>query len=147
MPQMFAAIQKGTISLQDYTWQNYLAYALYPPLYIAGPIITFNSFITQIKRASPVPKKEIMSYAIRFIFCWLTMEILLHYIHIVAIKDSWATYYDINGKLIKKYAWEEDSPFELAMISFWNLVVVWLKVSFHSFTLSYSVLGQHKPWY
>ena len=62
------------------------------------------------------------------------MEILLHYIYVVAIKDSWATYYDINGKLIKKYAWEEDSPFELAMISFWNLVVVWLKVSFRSFT-------------
>ncbi len=42
--------------LPSYSLLNYLAYTLYVPLYIAGPIITFNSFVSQL--SSP-------SYAIR----------------------------------------------------------------------------------
>jgi hypothetical protein len=33
---------------EDYSFVNYLSYALYPPLYIAGPIITFNDFVWQV---------------------------------------------------------------------------------------------------
>lgn len=43
------------------------------------------------------------------------METVLHTMYVVAIKDS--------------AAWEGDSPAEMSMIGFWNLVVVWLKVS------------------
>jgi protein-cysteine N-palmitoyltransferase HHAT len=32
----------------DYSLFNYLAYALYSPLYLAGPIITYNDFIAQV---------------------------------------------------------------------------------------------------
>jgi protein-cysteine N-palmitoyltransferase HHAT len=31
-----------------YSFTNYLAYVLYPPLYIAGPIMTFNDFLWQV---------------------------------------------------------------------------------------------------
>jgi len=43
------------------------------------------------------------------------MEAILHTMYVVAIKDT--------------SAWEGDTPAELSMIGFWNLVVVWLKVS------------------
>jgi D-alanyl-lipoteichoic acid acyltransferase DltB (MBOAT superfamily) len=33
---------------QDYSFLNYLAYVLYSPLYLAGPIITFNYFVSQV---------------------------------------------------------------------------------------------------
>ncbi|KAK9893586.1 MBOAT-domain-containing protein [Cystobasidium minutum MCA 4210] len=113
----------------DYTWQNYVSYILYPPLYIGGPIVTFSSFITQIKTRTPIPTRQIVTYAIRFIVCWLTMEILLHYMYVVAIKDSWASFRSsTTGEWSRKMAWEGDTPFELAMISFWNLVVMWLKL-------------------
>lgn len=36
-------------SLEFYSFANYLAYVLYPPLYIAGPIMTFNDFIWQVR--------------------------------------------------------------------------------------------------
>ena len=36
--------------LEIYTFTNYLAYIFYPPLYIAGPIITFNDFMWQVNR-------------------------------------------------------------------------------------------------
>jgi len=33
---------------EDYNFTYYLAFALYAPLYIAGPIMTFNDFISQV---------------------------------------------------------------------------------------------------
>jgi protein-cysteine N-palmitoyltransferase HHAT len=32
----------------DYGFLSYLAYMLYAPLYMAGPIITYNNFIHQV---------------------------------------------------------------------------------------------------
>ncbi len=55
------------------------------------------------------------TYAFRFMCCFLTMEAVLHTMYVVAIKDT--------------QAWEGDSPADLSMIGFWNLVIVWLKVS------------------
>lgn len=112
----------------DFSPRNYLAYVLYPPLYIAGPIVTFTSFVDQVKRQTTVSKKAIMAYAVRFLACWLTMEVILHYMYVVAIKDSYAIYRDAAGKETRSPAWKGDTPFELAMISFWNLVIVWLKL-------------------
>jgi D-alanyl-lipoteichoic acid acyltransferase DltB (MBOAT superfamily) len=34
--------------MRDYSLLNYMAYVLYTPLYLAGPIITFNDFIHQV---------------------------------------------------------------------------------------------------
>jgi D-alanyl-lipoteichoic acid acyltransferase DltB (MBOAT superfamily) len=42
------------------------------------------------------------------------MEFILHYMYVVAIKDT--------------KAWAGDTPAQLSMIGFWNLVIVWLKV-------------------
>jgi hypothetical protein len=33
---------------EDYNFVDFVCYCLYPPLYIAGPIITFNDFIWQV---------------------------------------------------------------------------------------------------
>lgn len=43
------------------------------------------------------------------------MEVVLHFMYVVAIKDNKAFF--------------GDTPMELSMIGFWNLIVVWLKVS------------------
>lgn len=34
---------------EEYSLLNYFAYCLYPPLYIAGPIVTFNDFVWQVR--------------------------------------------------------------------------------------------------
>ncbi|KAG2101567.1 MBOAT, membrane-bound O-acyltransferase family-domain-containing protein [Suillus discolor] len=82
------------LPLEDYTYRNYITYVLYPPLYIAGPILTFNNFMWQLRRPIDIP--------IRF----LTMESILHYMYVVAIKDM--------------KAWQGYTPLEL--------IVVWLKL-------------------
>ncbi|KAG8784269.1 glycerol transporter [Serendipita sp. 397] len=101
-------------SLASYNFINYVAYTLYPPLYIAGPIMTFNDFYWQFRRPIYISRDGLLGYAIRFGICTLTMEVLLHYMYVVAIKDA--------------KAWYGDTPMELCMIGFWNLVVVWLKL-------------------
>jgi D-alanyl-lipoteichoic acid acyltransferase DltB (MBOAT superfamily) len=42
------------------------------------------------------------------------MEFILHFMYVVAIKDS--------------KAWMGDTPAQISMIGFWNLMIVWLKV-------------------
>ncbi|ORX39272.1 MBOAT, membrane-bound O-acyltransferase family-domain-containing protein [Kockovaella imperatae] len=105
-----------TSLLEDdaYSPAGYLAYCLYPPLYIAGPIMTFNDFIWQQRQPVTITPREKLSYAIRFASCLLTMELILHTMYVVAIKDS--------------SAWNGAGPAQLCMIGFWNLVVVWLKL-------------------
>ncbi|BGP19275.1 hypothetical protein JCM10213_008207 [Rhodosporidiobolus nylandii] len=120
---------------EDYTPSLYISYVLYPPLYLAGPIMSYPSYLSQLSPASssptpaspngPSPATEpvdettpraLLSYAFRFAACLLTMELLLHSMYPVAIKDSGAGW------------WNEMRASEVAMVGFWNLVVVWLKL-------------------
>ena len=54
-------------------------------------------------------------YGIRFLVCLLTMEVTLHYIYAVAISKA-------------KPAWEVYTPFQLSMLGYFNLIVIWLKL-------------------
>ncbi|KAF9007390.1 glycerol transporter [Cyathus striatus] len=97
-----------------YSYVNYLVYALYPPLYIGGPIMAFNDFVWQLRRPTGITTSAIARYTIRFFISFFTMEFILHFMYVVAIKD--------------KKAWAGDSPAEISMIGFWNLIIVWLKL-------------------
>ncbi|KAG1737067.1 MBOAT, membrane-bound O-acyltransferase family-domain-containing protein [Suillus paluster] len=102
------------LPLEDYTYRNYIAYVLYPPLYIAGPILTFNNFMWQLRHPIDIPIHVQSRYLVRFLISLLTMESILHYMYVVAIKDA--------------KAWQGYTPLELSMIGFWNLIIVWLKL-------------------
>ncbi|KAB8532590.1 hypothetical protein FH972_025535 [Carpinus fangiana] len=99
-----------------YSFSHYLAYTLYAPLFLAGPILTFNDFISQARHPpASLTLHRTTLYALRFLFALLTMELLLHHIYVVAISKSspsWAAY----------------SPFELSMLGFFNLQAIWLKL-------------------
>ncbi|KAF8556486.1 MBOAT-domain-containing protein [Imleria badia] len=101
-------------SLEHYTYANYLAYVLFPPLYIAGPILTFNNFMWQLRRPVDLRPGILLGYLTRFLISLMTMEFILHYMYVVAIKDT--------------KAWQGDTPLELSMIGFWNLIIVWIKL-------------------
>jgi hypothetical protein len=53
------------------------------------------------------------------------MECILHFMYVVAIKN--------------RKAWNGFSPAQIAMLGFWNLIIVWLKVSAW-FSASYRLL-------
>ncbi|CAG8447019.1 4285_t:CDS:10 [Funneliformis caledonium] len=94
----------GSCFKEDYNYINYLSYILYTPLFLAGPIITFNNFISQAsKKKLRYPKeidiKSTFIYGVRLLAAILTMEIMLHFIYVVAISKS--------------RAWMGFTPFEL----------------------------------
>ncbi|KAJ9318604.1 hypothetical protein DTO271D3_1266 [Paecilomyces variotii] len=96
--------------------RNYIAYILYSPLYLTGPILTFNDYISQ-QRYSPasVTRTRTLLYGIRFFLTLLAMELILHYIYVVAISKSnpdWSVY----------------TPGQLSMLGYFNLHIIWLKL-------------------
>ncbi|KAI5962253.1 GUP1 [Candida pseudojiufengensis] len=105
------------LPLTDYNVINYLAYLLYTPLFIAGPILTFNDYVYQsnYQQSSSVKDyKRIFIYFLRFIFCLLTMEFVLHFMYVVAVS--------------KTKAWDGDTPFQISMLGLFNLNIIWLKL-------------------
>lgn len=92
-----------------------MTYVLYAPLYMAGPILTYNDFWRQAKSTLPsISPARVGVYALRFAFCVLTMEFVLHFIYATAISQE--------------RAWENDTPFQISMIALFNLNVIWLKL-------------------
>lgn len=99
----------------QYDFVTYLGYCLYSPLLIAGPIIGAHDYISQAHHRLPsIDPKRTLLYAIRFAVCFLTMEFVLHYTHVVAMQQT--------------RAWEGQTSAEITMIGFFSLVVIWLKL-------------------
>ncbi|KAL6705311.1 glycerol transporter [Coniothyrium glycines] len=100
----------------DFSFRNYFAYTMYSPLYLAGPILTFNDYISQSRfRPHSITPKRTTMYLIRFAVVLLTMEVMIHYMYMVAIfhaKPAWAAY----------------TPAQLSMLGFFNLKHIWLKL-------------------
>ncbi|KAI7831233.1 MBOAT, membrane-bound O-acyltransferase family-domain-containing protein [Gamsiella multidivaricata] len=99
---------------EDYNFVYYLAFTLYAPLYVAGPIMTFNDFISQLRYPKSIPGKTLVMWVGRLIFSLLTMEFTMHYMHMVAVS--------------KRQAWDNDPVLQICMIGLFNLILIWLKL-------------------
>jgi D-alanyl-lipoteichoic acid acyltransferase DltB (MBOAT superfamily) len=110
--------EKGRIvthhSTEEYNFFNYLAYCIYVPLYMAGPILSFNSFLSQLKYPPKIEYKDVILYGLRFSGIIFLMEILMRSFYVVAMSKS--------------NAWQQLSPFELMNFSYWNLIFIWMKL-------------------
>jgi D-alanyl-lipoteichoic acid acyltransferase DltB (MBOAT superfamily) len=101
---------------EDYSFRNYIAYALYAPLYLAGPIVTFNDYISQSRYPSPtIETSRTLKYGIRFLLTLLCMELVLHFDYCVAISKASPN-------------WSDYTPKQLSLMSYFNLHIVWLKL-------------------
>ncbi|TPX57862.1 hypothetical protein PhCBS80983_g03538 [Powellomyces hirtus] len=99
----------------SYSLINYFTYLLYVPLYLAGPIVTFNDFVAQFRHVPrDITLRSTVLYAARWAAAVLTMECMLHTIYVVAIKDT--------------RAWTGYSPFQMSMVGYFNLKLIWLKL-------------------
>ncbi|SGZ49201.1 CIC11C00000004230 [Sungouiella intermedia] len=105
------------IPIEEYSFFNYFSYLGYAPLFIGGPIITFNDYIYQsnyFQANSTKNVKRTLIYGARLLFCILVMEFLLHFMYVVAVS--------------KTKAWDGDTPFQLSMLGLFNLNIIWLKL-------------------
>lgn len=107
------------LPLSEYTFVNFQVFALYIPLYLSGPIISFNDFMYQLKRPlfgkfSDYNFKSVIVYGLRLLTILFLMELLTHLLFVVAVKDT--------------KSWKDFSPLEMMSLGYWNLKIVWLKV-------------------
>lgn len=85
-------------------------------MYLTGPIITFNDYISQNKyRAASIEQPRTIKYGIRFLACLLCIEIVLHFDYCSAI---------VRGNP----NWSDYTPAQLTLLSYFNLHVLWLKL-------------------
>ncbi|KAF7559305.1 hypothetical protein G7046_g4848 [Stylonectria norvegica] len=102
--------------VKDFSFRNYIAYTIYAPLYLAGPILTFNDFISQLKyRAASIEKPRTIRYGIRFLLALLAMEVVLHINYVNAISKS-------------RPVWSEYTAAQISLLSFTNLHILWMKL-------------------
>ncbi|KAI1323518.1 MBOAT, membrane-bound O-acyltransferase family-domain-containing protein [Xylariaceae sp. FL0255] len=117
-PASLSERDRVTIPAQakDFSFRNYVAYAIYAPLYLTGPIITFNDFISQSRyKSATVEISRTIRYGLRFALCLLAMEVILHYDYVQAI-----------AKFSPR--WSEYTASQLCLLSFFNLHLIWLKL-------------------
>jgi D-alanyl-lipoteichoic acid acyltransferase DltB (MBOAT superfamily) len=83
----------------DYSLVSSLAYQLYPPLYIAGPIISFNAYYHYTKSRQQSESNvhsissvdcllDVLSYALRWCFAFVLLELATAYFPFFAIIKS-----------------------------------------------------------
>ncbi len=99
------------ITLEEYNLLNMLAYLIYAPLYIAGPIISFNNFIKYLRK--PQSEENVFIYAIRWCGAFLLMETMCTYFPFFAV---------INSGLFRIL-----NASEIAVVSYMTLKMMWLK--------------------
>ena len=107
-------VQGALLEPEIYTFSSFLAYALYLPLFVAGPIITFNNFVSQVARPVPTKTKETAIYAMRLFINFLLIEALLHLFHVQAIRYAGA--------------WTGFSGTQFMILVQLNLTILWLKL-------------------
>ncbi len=100
----------------DYSYRNYVAYAVYAPLFLTGPIITFNDYVSQCRyRPATIEAPRTARYAARLVLCLLAMELMLHFNYVQAIakaRPDWVAY----------------TAAQLSLLSYVNLHLIWLKL-------------------
>jgi D-alanyl-lipoteichoic acid acyltransferase DltB (MBOAT superfamily) len=101
---------------KDYTFRNYVAYTIYAPTYLTGPIVTFNDYISQSKyRAASIEGPRTIRYGLRFLLVLLAMELVLHFDYVGAISKA-------------DPVWSDYTAAQLSLLSFMNLHIIWLKL-------------------
>ncbi|KAK8651121.1 hypothetical protein V6N13_140735 [Hibiscus sabdariffa] len=110
----FLLVKERNVHINDYAFTMYLSYLVYAPLYIAGPIMSFSSFVSQLD----VPQNhysivEVTWYGLRWVFGLCLMELMTHlfYFNAFAVSASW--------KVL--------SPMDIFIIGYGVINFMWLK--------------------
>lgn len=98
----------------------FLLYVAYPPLYLTGPIISYDDFADQFlanDRKGNLSIRFVTLYGIRLAFAFLLLEAMTHFFYFNAIAKSgaWKPLYANFG------------PKEIGLAGFWTLFFMWMK--------------------
>ena len=100
-------------ALPDYNALTYFAYLFYPPLHFAGPTITFNHFVSNVRSPHQLPVSYLLQYAARLLLAAAVLELLLHYLYVFALAQP---------ALLPRL-----SVVSVLSLVYWTLNGIWLK--------------------
>ncbi|KAL0335361.1 UNVERIFIED_CONTAM: Flap endonuclease 1 [Sesamum radiatum] len=102
------------VTNDKFSFPIYLCYLVYAPLYIAGPIISFNAFASQLDSSQNIYlSREVIWYGFRWVFSVFLMELMTHLFYYNA--------FAISG------VWKQLSPMDIFIIGYGVLNFMWLK--------------------
>ncbi|XP_024962769.1 putative membrane-bound O-acyltransferase C24H6.01c [Cynara cardunculus var. scolymus] len=110
----YRMLQERSVGSDKCSYTIYLCYLLYAPLYIAGPIISFNAFASQLDTPQKsYTLKQVSWYGFRWVLSLFLMEIMTHFFYYNA--------FAISG------IWKQLSPMEVFIVGYGVLNFMWLK--------------------
>jgi D-alanyl-lipoteichoic acid acyltransferase DltB (MBOAT superfamily) len=81
--------QEQHLPKSQYGLLHFLAYIFYPPLYIAGPIVSYNAFTHQVYTPQTTYSiGQLVKSTIRIFVVLLGLEVALHYIYFHAFNEN-----------------------------------------------------------
>ncbi|KAF7145924.1 hypothetical protein RHSIM_Rhsim04G0165200 [Rhododendron simsii] len=108
--------QERNLQNNNFSLAVYLCYLVYAPLYIAGPVLSFNTFASQLDTPQKnYSLREVAWYGLRWVFSLLLMELMTHLFYYNA--------FAISG------LWKQLSPMDVFIIGYGVLNFMWLKFS------------------
>ncbi|KAG5548875.1 hypothetical protein RHGRI_014286 [Rhododendron griersonianum] len=110
----YLLLQERNLQNNNFSLAVYLCYLVYAPLYIAGPVLSFNSFASQLD----MPQKnyslrEVAWHGLRWVFSLILMELMTHLFYYNAFAMSGL--------------WKQLSPTDVLIIGYGVLNFMWLK--------------------
>mmetsp|Transcript_7514 Transcript_7514/g.7374 ORF Transcript_7514/g.7374 Transcript_7514/m.7374 type:complete len:265 (-) Transcript_7514:480-1274(-) len=101
-----------------YSFKAFISYFFYPPLYLAGPTISYNAWISHVQ----VPQqtfdaKRLGMYILRFFMIYFILEWFIHNLYFPGIASN-----PRNKRL-----WEQFTVWEMIATSYCILNWIWLK--------------------
>lgn len=110
----YQILQEKSVPSDKYSFGIYLCYLIYAPLYISGPIMSFNAFASQLEMPQKnYALKDIVLYGVRWILSLLLMELMTHFFYYNA--------FAISG------LWKQLSAMDVFIIGYGVLNFMWLK--------------------
>lgn len=125
----------------EYSLSEYVAYVFYPPLYVAGPISSFNAFASQLRRPTPVSSRAALRYAFRKLgLVWLLLEVWTRTQYANAFAKARAWRWEVPAE-------ERFGTLEVCAIAVATMNFMWLKfaVIWRFFRLWAMASGQECP--
>ncbi|CAI5989004.1 unnamed protein product [Closterium sp. NIES-65] len=133
----YTARQGESLPLSAYSLPAYLAYLLFAPLYISGPIASFNAFTSQLDTPQKtMSAARVAMYAVRLAASFLLMELMMHFCYFQALAKSAGPWFSeashsTGGNDLGSALWGQEAPGNLALgmsiVSYGVLNFMWLK--------------------
>eukprot|EP01133_Synstelium_polycarpum_P004295 gene4295-5016_t len=107
-------VQERHLPEERYDFSHFIAYIFYIPLYIAGPISTYNSFMAQVYTPQRTYTfSQLVRMSIKILIVFIGLEIALHYNY----------YYSLD----RSDAWLEFRGAEVALMGYLTLNFMYVK--------------------